>query len=71
MTDLRDRDPQMGDRVKNKHNEYAGTVIAKFTQSIQPTQMRARLDVRMDDDHICYNTAAYYWEVTTAVEDIE
>jgi len=71
MTDLKDRAPRMGDRVKNKHNEYTGMVIAVFTQNIQPTQMQARLDVRIDDEHVCYDTAAYYWEVVEAVEDIE
>jgi hypothetical protein len=71
MTDLKNREPQMGDEVKNKHNEYTGTVIAKYKKNIQPTQMQQRLDVRISDDHVCYNTAAYYWEVTRAVEDIE
>ena len=72
MTELRDREPQMGDQVKNKNNDYTGVVNAKYTLTdIQPAQMQKRLDVRLDDSHIAYNTPAYYWEVVQAVEDIE
>ena len=59
-------EPECQDEVKNKSNEAAGTVIAKYTAN-----GRVYLDVRSFEERVYYNTLAENWDVTRTKEEIE
>ena len=60
MQDLRDKEPEFRDEVKNKKNDMTGVVIAKYPGKDPGTQL---LDIRGANDRIYYGTPAKIWEV--------
>ena len=61
-----DTEPECYDEVKCKNNENCGTVIAKYDYNGEQ-----HLDVRLNDEHVCYMTKAKNWGVTRLAEDAE
>ena len=53
-----DTEPECYDEVKCKNNENCGTVIAKYLYRGEQC-----LDVRLNDEHVCYLTKAKNWSV--------
>ena len=61
-----DTEPECYDEVKCKNNENGGTVIAKYEYKGEQ-----HLDVRLNDEHVCYLTKAKNWAVTRLAADVE
>ena len=61
-----DTEPECYDEVKCKNNENCGTVIAKYEYNGEQ-----HLDVRLNDEHVCYLTKAKNWAVTRLAADVE
>lgn len=61
---MTEKEPEYQDRVKCKNNEYSGIVIAKYM-----FEGISYLDIRIDDDTICYQTKTKNWKtLETEVE---
>jgi hypothetical protein len=60
MAYLKDLEPELRDEVKNKNNDAAGVVIAKYPSEIPGVTL---LDVRDFNDKIYYATSVTNWEV--------
>ena len=57
---LKDKEPELRDEVKNKNNDTTGIVIAKYPNFTGTGNL---LDVRSSDDRIYYGTPAKLWEI--------
>ena len=60
MAYLKDLTPELRDEVKHKEQtDYSGVVIAKYTFN-----SAVLLDVRVEENLICYASPIANWEVT-------